>query len=330
MTAPTRLPAVPGALAGALDAFLAYRRGLGTCHAHVRGQLGHLARFLAREAPEARRLDRPLLDRWLATLTDRSPVTRGHYFRIARQFCLFQTRTDPDVYVPDGRGIPRACQPFHPYSYSLTEIRALLAAARDLPGSLRPHTYYTLVLLLYTTGLRLGEAARLALGDLDLPTAVLHIRQGKFGKARLVPLAPGVLAQVTTYLAQRRAAGAPTTAAAPLFWHPKGAYSIRGLQGGLRRLLMTACGKRPGRGGPRVHDLRHAFAQHRLWQWYQAGADVQAKLPLLATYLGHRSFLSTQVYLTATPELLAAASARFHASFGAVLPATEVCDARHP
>lgn len=330
MSPRTDAPAIHGVLADAFAAFLAYRRELGTCHAHVRVQIGHLARFLAREAPAARGLDGPLLNRWLATLTARSAATRGHYFRIARQFCLFQARVNPGAYVPDARGGPRAWQPFRPYPYSLAEIRALLAAARDLPGSLRPRTYYTLVLLLYTTGLRLGEAARLVLGDLDPPTGVLHIRQGKFGKARLVPLAPGVLTRVTAYLAQRRAAGAPTTAAAPLLWHPGGAYSIRGLQSGLTGLLNTVCGKRPGRGGPRVHDLRHAFAQHRLWQWYQAGADVQAKLPLLATYLGHRSFLSTQVYLTATPELLAAASDRFHASFGAVLPAAEVCDARYP
>jgi len=330
MSARTQLSEVRGALADAFEAFLAYRRGLGTCHAHLRVRLRHLARFLEREAPEARTLDGPLLERWLATLTTQSPATRGHYLRIARQFCLFQARSDPAVYVPDADRIPRAARPFQPYLYSIAEIRALLAAARRLAGRLRPHSYYTLLLLLYTTGLRLGEAARLTLGDLDQEAGVLQVRQGKFGKARLVPLAPSVLARVTEYLGQRRRAGAPTTPAAPLLWHPGGAYSVRGLQSGLAGLLASVCGKRPGRGGPRVHDLRHAFARHRLCQWYQAGVDVQAKLPLLATYLGHRSFLSTQVYLTATPELLAAANARFHASFGDVLPTAEVSDARHP
>src|SRR5213078_3224341 len=90
-----------------------------------------------------------------------------------------------------------------------------------------------------------------------------------------------------------------------LFWSPRrGAYSRVGVQHGISRLLRLVCGKRRGqRGhGPRVHDIRHAFAVHRLLRWYREGADVQAKLPLLATYLGHCTFLSTQYYLTATPE----------------------------
>jgi len=209
MSASRRRPEIRELLAEAFEAFLAYRRGLGTCHAHVLVQIGHLARFLAREAPAARVLDGPLLDRWLAPLADRRAATRGPYVRIARQFCLFSARVDPGVSVPDVRRVPRVWQPFRPYLDSRAEIRALLAAGRDLPGSLRPHTYYPLVLLLYTTGLRLGEAARLVLGDLDCTTGVLHIRRGKFGKTRLVPLAPGVLVRVTAYLARRRAAGAP-------------------------------------------------------------------------------------------------------------------------
>jgi integrase/recombinase XerD len=330
MSARTPVPWFQGILAEAFEAFLAYRRGLGTCHEHLGVGLRHLDRFLVREAPRARGLDHALLDRWLATLANRNPATRRNYFRIARQLCLFLSRSDPTAYVPEAARAPRAGPLFHPYLYSTAEVRALLTAARHLPGDLRPHTYSTLLLLLYTTGLRLGEAVRLVLGDLDREAGVLHIRPGKFGKARLVPLAPGVLARVVDYLDRRRRAGAPTGPAAPLLWHPGGGYSLRGLQSGVAGLLTTVCGKRPGRGGPRVHDLRHAFARHRLWQWYQAGADVQAKLPLLATYLGHRSFLSTQVYLTATPELLAEASGRFHARFGDVLPTPEVSDAQHP
>jgi len=213
---------------------------------------------------------------------------------------------------------PRVTTRFRPYIYSEEEIRGLLRAAARLTGDLRPHTYVTLLLVLYTTGVRLGEALRLELGDVDLDRAVLHVRAGKFRKSRLVPMAASLRTRLDTYLAQRRRAGAPTRRDAALFWSPRGGhYSHIGVQHGLSQLVREVCGKPPGRGtGPRVHDLRHAFAVHRLLRWYRDDLDVQVKLPLLATYLGHCSFLSTQVYLTATPELLAEASRRFHHGFG--------------
>jgi integrase len=258
----------------------------------------------------------------MATLADRGPVTRRNYFRVVRQFCVFCARADPAAFIPDASRGPRVTARFRPYIYSEQEIRALIAAAAGLSGGLRPHTYVTLVLLLYTTGLRIGEALRLQLGDLDHDRAVLHIRAGKFRKARLLPITVRTLARLDTYLEHRRRAGAPTCADAPLFWSPRRRpYSLVGVQRGLSGLLRLVCGKRcgPRNQGPRVHDLRHAFAVHRLLRWYRDGADVHAKLPLLATYLGHRTFLSTQVYLTATPELLAEASRRFHDGFGSVV-----------
>lgn len=329
MSARTPVPWFRSALTASLAAFLVYRQGLGTCHEHLGVALRHLDRFLLGAAPGARSLDRELLASWVATLAGRSPTTRRNYVRIARQFCLFLARHDPGTYVPDASSCPRGGGDFRPYLYSAGEIRALLEAALRLSGTLRPHTYSTLLLLLYTTGLRIGEAVRLHLGDLDRETAVLQIRQGKFRKTRLVPLAPGVLVRLEAYLARRRQAGAPTTPEAPLLWHPpphEGSYSIVGLQGGTRHLLRAVCGTRPGCGGPRLHDFRHTFARDRLLRWYHEGVDVQAKLPLLATYLGHRSFLSTQVYLTATPELLVEASRRFQAGFGSVLSLSEVPD----
>jgi integrase len=290
--------------------------------------LRHLDRFLAQHAPEARDLARPLLDQWMTTLAERAAVTRRNYFRVVRQFCVFRARADPTAFIPHAISCPRVTARFRSYIYSEQEIRALIEAAAGLSGGLRPHTYVTLLLLLYTTGLRIGEAVRLHLGDLDRDRAVLHIRAGKFRKSRLVPITASLLARLDLYFEQRRRAEAPTHPEAPLFWSPRGGhYSLVGVQHGISRLIRAVCGKPPGRGtGPRVHDIRHAFAVHRLLRWYREGADVQAKLPLLATYLGHRTFLSTQVYLTATPELLAEASRRFHHGFGSVVHLPEEPD----
>jgi integrase/recombinase XerD len=320
--------AFTGPLARQFEAFVAFRRDLRTCHEHLGVALRHLDRFLVTTAPTAAALGEPLLRAWMGTLADRAAITRRNYFRVARQFCLFCTRTDPTVFVPDRLMGPRVIDRFQPYVLSEEEMRGILTAAARLPGGLRPHTYVTLLLILYTTGIRIGEARRLQLADVDRARAVLHIRAGKFRKARLVPISASLLRHLGEYLLRRHRTGAPMTPDAPVFCSPRGGpYSLIGLQKGLTRILRAACGKPPGRAaGPRVHDVRHSFAVHRLLHWYRDGADVQAKLPLLATYLGHGSFLSTQRYLTATPELLAEASRRFHCGFGALV---DLEDAAH-
>jgi integrase/recombinase XerD len=324
-------PAGPfrGPLARDFEAFLAFRQDLATCHEHLRVALRHLDHFLTQRAAYFQELTRPLLDEWMATLADRAAITRRNYFRVARQFCMFRARTNPAVFIPDAMSCPRVTTRFRPYIYSEQEIRELVKAAAELSGRLRPHTYVTLLLLLYSTGLRIGEAVRLQLGDIDHDGGVLRIQAGKFRKARLVPIRASLLARLDEYVEHRQRTGAPTHLDAPLFWNPRGRpYSCVGVQEGISQLLRLVCGKRRGhRGlGPRVHDIRHAFACHRLLQWYRAGADVQAKLPLLATYLGHKTFLSTQFYLTATPELLAEASRRFHDAFGSVVRLSEELD----
>jgi integrase/recombinase XerD len=249
-----------GPLARHFDAFLAFRQDLATCHEHLRVALRHLDRFLIQRAADVHDLTRPLLDEWMATLADRAAVTRRNYFRVARQFCVFRARADPAVFIPDAISGPRVTARFRPYIYSEQEIRTLIKAAADLSGRLRPHTYVTLLLLLYTTGIRIGEAIRLQLGDLDHDRAVLHIRAGKFRKARLLPIRASLLAHLDAYLEQRCRAGSPTGPDAPLFWsRRRGPYRLIGVQSGISRLLRAMGLKRRGdRGhGPRVHDIRH-------------------------------------------------------------------------
>jgi integrase len=170
------------------------------------------------------------------------------------------------------------------------------------------------MLLLYTAGLRIAEPLRLRLNDYDPGMGTLRIQRSKFGKSRIVPLASTVVAEVNGYLERRRGAGLPMDAEAPLLINTRlQAYSVVAVQQIITRLLREVCQKPAfGRGGPRVHDLRHSMACHRLLRWYRAGVDVQAKLPLLATYMGHRHYRNTQVYLTPTIELLGAAHSRFH------------------
>ena len=202
------------------------------------------------------------------------------------------------------------------YIYSRDELRRLLGAVdgcRTRAVQLDGPTFRALLLLLYGAGLRHGEARRLTQADVDLPAALLTVRDTKFYKSRLVPL--GVqLAQTLAGYAARRASYPAVQGSDPTFLAncdgtPLAARTISKAFAALRQ----AAGVQSPDGArqPRLHDLRHSFAVHRLTSWYRQGADVQRLLPLLSTYLGHANVAGTQVYLSMTPELLREASLRF-------------------
>jgi integrase/recombinase XerD len=177
-----------------------------------------------------------------------------------------------------------------------------------------PAMYRTLLLLLYGTGMRIGEALRLNLQDLDLVDRVITVRCAKFFKTRLVPIGQKLTGELTSHIERRGLLPMPPGKASPLF-------ASRGIRGWsyshvitmfqhVRRAAGIECPIGEPRP-PRLHDLRHTAAVHRVVAWYRSGQDVQRLLPQLATYLGHLDIRSTQRYLQMTPELLQAASQRF-------------------
>jgi integrase/recombinase XerD len=200
---------------------------------------------------------------------------------------------------------------------------AILDAARRDPSPrapLRSLTLYAMVALAYCAGLRLGEIVGLKLGDLDLNTDSIEVRDTKFFKSRRLPLSASAIAVLRDYIKARETAGAPSEPDAPLFCHANGGYSYVAAGAHLRRLIRVAgLKKTTGRTGPRVHDLRHAFVVHRMTMWYEQGINPQTRLPYLAAYLGHRNIHSTLVYLTITQELLQPANERFRTSEAEVL-----------
>ena len=204
-----------------------------------------------------------------------------------------------------------------PYIYSRDELRRLLDAVktyRKRINLLEPHTLRTLLLVLYGAGLRRAEALHLTVADVDLRAAVLTVRKTKFDKTRLVPLGPRLVQVMQEYAALRRNSGASQSHEASFFANRDGTpLAARTVSKAFVQLRRAAgVGRRNGTySQPRLHDLRHSFAVHRLTAWYRQGADVQRMLPLLSTYLGHTSVASTQPYLSMTPELLHEAALRF-------------------
>jgi integrase/recombinase XerD len=231
------------------------------------------------------------------------------------------SRIDPTVEViPSDDRIGRAARKGYrqPYIFSDLEIRSLLETAQSFPSPrcpLRPQTLHTMLVLAYCSGLRIGEIARLNVGDVDLEERVIEIRKTKFFKSRRLPLSDSAAAALRSYAVARLNAGAPSELSSGFFWHeqPPGRYSTVVAGQMLARVLRRA-GIKPekGRVGPRIHDLRHAFVCHRMLAWYREGVNPQSRLPYLAAYLGHKDINSTLTYLTITAELMQHANDRFH------------------
>jgi integrase/recombinase XerD len=221
---------------------------------------------------------------------------------------------------------PKLSPPQTPYVYSSAELQRLLDATAVLnhPASrLQSMTYRMLLLLLYGSGLRVGEAIALRLSDIDLAQCLITVCNTKFYKTRLVPVGPRLSQQMAAYLDRRRLLAIPEGEMSAFLCSRTG-HSLHYTQviKTFQRIrsaagIVTPTGEcRP----PRLHDLRHSAAVHRVLAWYKAGKDVQRLLPSLATYLGHADIRSTKQYLQMTPELLQEASRRFARYAGQEMP----------
>jgi integrase/recombinase XerD len=299
-----------------MECFLGYKRALG--HPYRRGEL--TLRSFDRYVQEHRPPRCPvgtslpeLVYGWLARIPQRKAVTVATDLGVIRQFCLYRRRTNPRGFVPDRHWAPQSTQSaFVPYVFARSQILRLLELTRTVRNARsRGVALRSLLLLLYCTGLRLGEAVRLRTDDVDLKQRLLWVRESK-GRTRVVPFRADLARELDRY---QRARGPLVRRPlnAPFLIRPDGsAWPVKAASEAIRRLLRRS-GFKPvaGRIGPRPYDMRHTFAVHRLTRWYASGADIHARLPLLSAYMGHIDLLGTEHYLNATPELLAIASRRF-------------------
>jgi site-specific recombinase XerD len=212
---------------------------------------------------------------------------------------------------------PKLPPPQTPYVYSIDELRRLVDATSVLhvaQSQLQAPMYRTLILLLYGGGLRIGEALGLTLRDVDLLQRIVTVRRTKFFKTRLVPIGPQLSQELAEHIARRQRLSMLAGEDSALFTTRTGnAWPYRHVNKLFQRVRRSAHIECPAGEvrPPRLHDLRHTAAVHRVLAWYRSGKDVQRLLPQLATYLGHVNINSTQRYLHMTPELLQEASQRF-------------------
>lgn len=299
-------------LAEDLAAFLKFKRSLGYRYSRSEYTLREFDRFLASYCRgRSWRVDRSILA-WLASKPERKGVTTAMEVSVLRQFCRHLRRR---------RAHLRHCEPlwprlptkstFTPNVLSRGDLRRLLEVTAALRYPHRRVLYRALILLLYCTGIRFGEALRLRIRDVDLRAGVLFIAEFK-GRARWVPIHRSLSTELRQYLSTRRGFAAAGADDRFFVGGNRRTLPVSTAHGALC-LLFRRTGLKPatGRVGPRPYDLRHSFAVERLTQWHRRGVDLQARLPWLSAYMGHTDIFGTETYLTATPKLLALAGSRF-------------------
>ncbi len=313
-----------------ITSYVALKQALGRRFETQRYVLSRLDRFLT--ARGAADLDAETFSAWRSSQSHLKASTQRQRLGVVYQFCLFRRRSDPTSFTPDPFLFPRPHARPRPYILSEDEVAQLLRTAPELEPNalspLRPQVARISVVLLYTTGLRRGELARLTLGDYDDVERVLLVRQTKFNKSRLLPLSPDATRELEAYLKDRQQSPFPTDPSGALLLTRHGGltgYSGGGLGSLLRKLFRAAGVRKPDGRTPRVHDLRFTFAVHAMLRWYRAGIDVQARLPALAIYMGHGSIVSTEYYLTFVDAIAESASQRFanHCSSFLTAPVSE-------
>jgi integrase/recombinase XerD len=292
-------------LTKAIQDYLALRRNLGFKLRDTGMVLAKFASFM--EQRNADCITTQLALDWAQQPSDVQPALWAQRLSYVRCFARHHIASDPKTEVPPPGLLPFRAARANPYLYSIEEIQRLLEAALQLsPGmELRRWTFHALLGLLSVTGLRVGEALRLKLDDVDLDNGVLTVRGTKFGKSRLVPIHASTRDVLASYRTRR--ARLLNHRVAVHFFVTRTGHQLDG--GDVRRTFYHLSRQIGLRGmndghGPRLHDFRHRFAVETLLGWYRSGQDVERRLPVLSTYLGHVHVSDTYWYLSAHPELM--------------------------
>lgn len=297
------------ALREALADYLAVRRALGYKLERAEKLIGQFLDYLDERDTDTVTIEHAL--GWATEPSSADPWWWALRLNAVRPFATYLHTRDARNEVPP-KGLIAYQQPrATPYLYSQTEIGALMEAAAHRPHPMSAATYPALIGTLAVTGMRIGEALALEVQDLDSDQAILTVRDGKFGKSRLLPLHPTGLHALLDYQRTRDRL-LPVRACDRLFVSSVGTpLDYSWVRRAFRAITQDAgIAVRSASCRPRIHDLRHSFAVATLLDAYRRGDDVQALLPRLSTYMGHTNPKNTYWYLSAAPELLALAGER--------------------
>jgi site-specific recombinase XerD len=305
--------------------FIAEKRSLGALFETEAYSLRLLDQFVYhRKIKKTNQLTPVVIDQFIESRQRRTARSYNHLRSIIKAFFERLVRFGVLLNNPVQIKKRRKTNQYVPFIFSPVQVAQLLNATKNLPkaynGKLRSETFYTIFAILYGLGLRVGEAQRLIVSDIDFSKCTILIRESKFGKSRILPFGPKIEKLLKNYLNHKKIMNQSIEPKSMLFSIVKGAPVSRTTIKKTFRKMVTKLNFKiePGVTPPRLHHLRHSFAVGRLLRWYRSDVDVSQRLYALSTFLGHVDPTSTQVYLTMTEELLTVASKKFESFSPAV------------
>jgi integrase/recombinase XerD len=300
-------------LAAAAHDYLRVRRALGYKLERQGRQLLHFVAYL-----DAVGATTVTIEHAIAWATLPAGATGGYWsdrLSVVRQFARYLQTIDPACEVLAKGLLPYRRERPIPFLFTPADIERVMRAAGELRGELHVATTQSLIGLMAVTGIRVGEAIGLGRDDVDRGGRLIRVIDGKFGKSREVAVHDTTIAALDGY-AELRDRVCPRPRCETFFVSRNGTRLRYQCVRRVFMRLVRAAGleDRSPRRRPRPHSLRHSFAVNTLRDWYADDVDVQARLPLLTTHLGHVTPASTCYYLTAAPDLLALAARRLEAT----------------
>jgi len=290
-------------------AYLEHRRALGFKLLVEGRMLEAFGRFSDRRGHRGP-LTKEVAVRWAALPRRSDRLYRARRLEVVRTFARHQSALEPGTQIPPRHLFGPAHRRPHPRQFSPEEIEELMRRATRLAGSLRPHTFRTLIGLLVCSGLRVSEALRLKVEDVDFAERALTIRESKYRKTRLVPLHSTAVIPLQRYHDRRRRL---FPLSETFFVSEAGTpLPLRTADGTFARLREgIGQDQRP----PRLQDCRHHFTCQVLLRWQRSPQGVVHRVDILSRYLGHSHVTDTYWYLSALPQMMAHATrsfARYH------------------
>ncbi|MGE5682208.1 MAG: tyrosine-type recombinase/integrase [Bacillota bacterium] len=305
-----------------IEGYIEEKRAVGYKFTKAPSLLKTFDKMVTEEGWEELSLSKNLVQKWTAKTPTETERNRAHRISAIRGLAQYMARLNYPAYIYPSGAISIDRYSYIPYIFSESELKNIFAVCDLYPYTdASPNRHLMLPILfriLYGCGLRISEALKLRLGDIDLKESTLLIRETKFGKQRIVPMAGSVTERCRKYMGQVhgiRRGDNPFLFPSPL----GGRYGVDTIYSLFRNIIWKAGISHSGKG-PRVHDFRHTFAVHCLKNWVLAKEDVTNLLPYLSVYLGHVDLRGTQHYLRLTADLYPDIVASVEQNFSMLIP----------